>query len=153
MQFLPVAIALVLCWPVPVCGAVRGDEAKYVSGTFGGIAENTEGKLDLSGQSGMVFATKKSTKAIPYQGISALDYGQKASRRVAAAFAAGLVFKKRKHYLTVTFIDEAGKNQYAVFELAKGIVNSVVTRLETRSGKKLAFDSEDARKQFEKETK
>src|SRR5215469_5186318 len=153
MQFLPVAIAFVLCWPLVVCGAVRGDEARYVSGTLGGIDENTEGKLDLSGQFGMMFTTKKSTTAIPYQGIAFLDYGQKAGRRVAAAFAAGMVFKKRKHYLTVTFIDEAGKNQYAVFELAKGIVNSVGTRLETRSGKKLAFDSEDARKRFEKETK
>lgn len=153
MQFLPVVIAFVLCWPLSVYGAVRGDEARYVSGTLGGIAEDTEGKLDLSGQFGMMFNTKKSTSAIPYQGIASLEYGQKAGRRVAAAFAAGLVFKKRKHYLTVTFVDEAGKKQYAVFELAKGIVNSVVTRLEARSGKKLAFDSEDARKQFEKEMK
>jgi hypothetical protein len=156
MQFLLVGIAFVLCSSPPVSAAVRGNEARYVSGTLGGIAENTEGKLDVSGQFGMVFTTKRSTTVVPYKGISALDYGQKAGRRVAVALAASpaaLLFKKRKHYLTITFIDEVGTNQYAVFELAKGIVNPVVTRLETRSGKKLGFDSEETRKQFEKETK
>lgn len=153
MQFKSGAIVFILCWPMVVCGAVRGEEATYVSGTLGGIAENTAGKLDFSGQFGMMFTTKKSSKTIPYQEIASLDYGQKAIRRLPPAVGTGWVLKKRKHYITVTFIDEAGRNQYAVFELAKAIVNSVATRLQTRSGKKLAFDSEDARKKFEKETK
>ena len=156
MKLLPIGIALVSFWTVSASSAVRGDETRYVSGTLSGLAENTEGKLDISGQFGMMFTTKKSATVIPYKGISSLDYGQKAGRRVAMSFAASpaaLLFKKRKHYLTVSFVDEAGTNQYAVFELAKGIVSPVITRLESRSGKKLAFDSEETRKQFEKETK
>lgn len=150
MQFLAAGIAFVFCWSLPASGAVRGDEAKYVSGSLSGIAENSEGKLDISGQSEMIFATTKGPNtAIPYKAIASLNYGENAGRRVSVA----LLSKKRKHYLTVTFIDAAGKNQYAVFELAKGIVKSVGTYLETHSGKKLTFDSEDARKQFEKQTK
>jgi len=153
MKFRLVSIAFVLCCSLPASAAVRGDEARYVGGTLGGIAENTEGKLDVSGQLEMIFTTKRSTTLVPYKGIAALDYGEKAGRRVAVAFAASPLFKKRKHYLTITFIDEAGTKQYAVFELAKGIVNPVVRRLENSSGKKLAFATEATRKQFEKETK
>ena len=149
MRYLLAGIAFVLCLPLPASGAVRGDEVMYVGGTLRGLAEKTEGKLDITGQSGMVFTAKKSTAAIPYKGIASLAYGQKAGRAAARAFAA----KKRKHYLTVTFSDEAGMNQSVVFELAKGIVSSVVTRMESRSGKKLDFDSEEDRKQFERETK
>jgi len=156
MRCLPISIAVVLCLPLPAAGAVRGDEVMYVGGTWTGIAENTEGKVDISGQSAMVFTARKFTTVIPYQGIASLEYGEKAGRRVAASLAASpvaLLFKKRKHYITITYNDEAGSNQSVVFELAKGVVNSVVNRLETRSGKKLAFESEAARKQFEKETK
>ena len=149
MHLLPIGVSLLLYWPLLASGAVRGGEALYVSGTLSGLVENTAGRLDISGQSGMIFTAKKSTTAIPYKGIASLQYGQKADRRKAAA----LLSKKRKHYLTVTFVDEAGSNQYAVFELAKGIVKPVINRLETRSGKSLTFDSEETRKQFEKEMK
>jgi hypothetical protein len=152
MKLLPIGIALLLGWPLLVSGAVRGNEVMYVSGSLRDVAENTEGKLDVSGQLGMMFTAKKSSTAIPYKGIASLYYGEKAGRRAAVAPAA-LLAKKRRHYLTVTFVDGAGLNQYAVFELAKGIVSSVVTGLETRSGKRLTFDSEETRKQFEKETK
>jgi hypothetical protein len=155
LHFLPVGLALIFCSSL-ASGAVRGEEARYVSGSLSDVAENTEGRLDISGKFGILFNSRKSTTAIPYQGIASVYYGEKAGRRVAVSFAASpaaLMFKKRKHYLTVTYVSEEGMNQYAVFELAKGIVNSVVTRIETRSGKRLTFDSDEAKKQFEKEAK
>jgi hypothetical protein len=128
----------------------------YVGGTMMAMPEKTEGKLDLSGDSALVFMAKAGKFAIPYKGIASIEYGQKAGRRVGVALAVSpvaLFSKKRKHFVSIAFQDEQGNKQGAVFELAKGVVHSVVTTLETRSGKKVEFESEDAKKHFEKEAK
>ena len=57
-----------------------------------------------------------------------------------------LFSKKRNHFLTVTYKDNAGKEQAAVFELGKDIVRTAVKVMETRSGKDVQYQDEDARK-------
>ena len=57
-----------------------------------------------------------------------------------------LLSKKRKHYLTVEFKDESDRNQVAVIELGKNIVRSTLPIVETRSGKKVQYQNEEARK-------
>jgi hypothetical protein len=128
----------------------------YVGGTLTAISEKTEGKLDLSSDSALVFTAKAGKFTVPYKGLTSIEYGQKAGRRVGVALAVSpvaLFSKKRKHYLSIAFSDEQGNKQGAVFEVAKGMIHSVVTNLETRSGKKVEFESEEAKKHFEKEAK
>jgi len=149
-----VFLLVVLGLASPSSAAVRGKDAMYVGGTFSDIPEKTKGKFDLADETVAVFATKKNqTIRIPYKNISSLEYGQKAGRRVGAAVVVSPVLlfsKKRKHYLTVNFVDEAGKEQAAVFELSKGTVHETAGALESRSGKQIEFESEEARKHFEK---
>ena len=57
-----------------------------------------------------------------------------------------LFSKKRKHYLTIGFKDESDKDQVAVIELGKDIVRVTLPILETRSGKKVEYQDEEARK-------
>ncbi len=86
---------------------------------------------------------------IPYASIAELEYGQKAGRRVGVAIMVSpiaLFSKKRKHYLTVSYKDSASKDQAAVFELGKDIVRTTLKIVETRSGKDIQFQDEDARK-------
>jgi hypothetical protein len=93
---------------------------------------------------------------VPYAGIESIEYGQKAGRRVGAAVVVSPLFllsKKRKHYVTVGFTDTTGTRQGAVFEIAKGDVHSFVKTLSTRSGKDVEYESEDARKNLEKEAR
>lgn len=132
--------------------AVRGDQVLYVGGTITTVPEKTEGRLDTTDTIVAKFVAKKGSFQIPYQKITGLEYGQKAGRRVGVALAVSplaLFSKKRKHYLTVSFVDERGVNQGAVLEIAKGKVRSVAALLETRSGKKVEFESDEARKNFE----
>lgn len=139
-----------------VSAAVRGDEAQYVGGTLQQIPDKTEGKLDLSGTDAAVFRCKKGEFRIPYKSISSLEYGQKAGRRVGVALAISpiaLFSKKRKHFLSIAFADDSGSKQGAVFELSKGKTHSVITTLETRSGKTIEFESDEAKKHYEKEGK
>ncbi|HMF62006.1 MAG TPA: hypothetical protein VK595_16610, partial [Vicinamibacterales bacterium] len=96
------------------------------------------------------FTTKKlEPLSIPYAGITELEYGQKAGRRVGMAIMIGplaLFSKKRNHFLTVSYKDAAGKDQAAVFELGKDIVRTTLKVMETRSGKEIQFQDDDARK-------
>ena len=141
--------------------AVRGKAAKYVGGTLTGLAENTDGTFELGDAAAVFKAKKGATIAIPYKQIDSLEYGQKAGRRVGAAIGWSVVTpvlapvfllsKRRKHFLTIGFEDETGKKQGVVFELAKGIVRETLTTLETQSGKKVEYESEEARKHAEKQ--
>ena len=132
-----------------VSAAVRGDEAMYVGGTLKNVPEKTEGKLDLSNETAMRFTSKKGEITIQYAKIESIEYGQKAGRRVGVALAVSplaLFSKKRRHYVTVGFVDVDGKKQGAVFEVAKGGIRNMLATLETRSGKKVEYESEEAKK-------
>jgi len=129
--------------------AVGGHKAVYVGGTITTVKEKAEGPLDIRDDATMTFASKDGSIAIPYSAIEGLEYGQKAGRRIGVAIMVSplaLFSKKRNHYLTVSFKDAAGKDQAAVFELGKDIVRTTLAVLETRSGKKIEYQDEDARK-------
>jgi hypothetical protein len=94
--------------------------------------------------------------AIPYAQIIDLEYGQKAGRRIGAAIGysallgpAGLLAllsTKRNHYLTIGFKDADGRDQVALIELGKDIVRATIPVVETRSGKKVTYQDDDAKK-------
>lgn len=133
----------------PTSAAVRGDEVMYVGGTMSDIPDRTEGKLDLTSTTEATFDSKKGRFSFAYSKINSLEYGQKAGRRVGVALAVSPLFlfsKKRKHYLTVGFTDSAGQTQGAVLELGKKRVRAILDILETRSGKQVEYESEEARK-------
>jgi hypothetical protein len=130
--------------------AVGGDKAEYIGGTVSTLKEKAEGTLSTKAETEVVFTAKGSPPlTIPYNMIDSLEYGQKAGRRVAVAVLVSplaLFSKKRNHYLTISYKDEAGKDQAAVFELGKGIVRTTLTVLETRTGKEIEYQDEEARK-------
>lgn len=144
--------------------ALDSKGAAYFGGTvstFVAAKEPVEGILDTGSDDALRF--KASDKpyageslAIPYESIIDLEYGQKAGRRVGAAVGTAILLgplglltlfsKKRKHYLTVGFKDAQGKDQVAVMELGKDIVRSTLAIVETRSGKKIEYQDDEARK-------
>jgi hypothetical protein len=99
---------------------------------------------------------KGKTFSVPYNRIIDLEYGQKAGRRVGTAVATTVLFgpigllsllsKKRNHYLTIGFKDDADKDQVVVLELGKDIVRTTIPIVETRSGKKVEYQDDEARK-------
>jgi hypothetical protein len=132
--------------------AVDGDKAAYIGGTISGLAEKSEGKLITTDATALTFTAKKQPAVtIPYGSITELEYGQKAGRRVGVAIMISplaLFSKKRNHYLTISYNDAAGKEQAAVFELGKDIVRTTLKVIETRSGKDIKYQDDEARKSF-----
>lgn len=150
--FLILSIAL-----QPASAAVRGKKVMYVGGTVD-IEEKTKGTFDVSGDTAAQFMSNKGKLllTIPYDKVTGLEYGQKAGRRVGLSIAVSPLFlfsKKRKHFFTIYFNDQEGTEQAAVLELGKKVVGEIVTTMETRSGHEVDFESEQARKHFEKEAK
>lgn len=131
--------------------AVDGRGALYMGGTIPGLPEKTEGRLVTADET-MTFVPKKqgvTEAAIPYASVTELEYGQKAGRRVGVAVMVSplaLFSKKRNHYLTITYKDVAGKEQAAVFELGKDIVRTTLKIIETRTGKEIHFQDDEAKK-------
>ena len=135
-----------------VLSAVDSKKALYVGGTVKGLAEKTQGRLDTTNDEHLIFTPDRKGSApitIPYAAITELEYGQKAGRRVGVAIMVSplaLFSKKRNHFLTITYTDTENKEQAAVFELGKDIVRTSVKVVETRSGKDVQYQDDDARK-------
>lgn len=130
--------------------ALGSKKAEYVGGTIPGLKEMTEGRLSTESEQAITFMPEKSALlTIPYTAITGLEYGQKAGRRVAVAVLVSplaIFSKKRKHYLTITYKDAQEKEQAGVFELGKDVVRTTLTIVEVRSGKKIEYQDEEARK-------
>src|SRR5262245_15559734 len=161
-------LTLVLCLvltPIVVAAGLDSKKAAYHGGStkekdFPGITKAVEGTLNTDDEKALKFDfisnNSNKTYSIPYDQFMDIEYGQNAGRRVGAAIATGILFvplgvfmlfsKKRKHYVTIGYKDDQGKEQVAVFELGKDIVRTTLPILEARSGKKIEYQDEEAKK-------
>jgi hypothetical protein len=162
-RFIASIVVLAVALEASLAYAVDSKGAAYYGGTlttFTGAKDPVEGTLDTANEKALVFSAtdkhyKGKTFSIPYDRVIDLEYGQKAGRRVGAAVATtvllgpiglvALLSKKRNHFLTIGFKDDAGKDQVAVIELGKDIVRVTLPIVETRSGKKVEYQDEEAR--------
>jgi hypothetical protein len=142
---------LAMCAEVAFAG-LGSDKTKYVGGTVSVLKEGAEGKSSAKDEKVFVFTTdeKEGGKVeIPYDKVDSLEYGQKAGRRVGVAFVINPIFifsKKRRHFLTLGYTDADGKQQAAVFEMGKDVIRVNLASLEARTGKKIEYQDEEARK-------
>jgi hypothetical protein len=148
-RFTCVLLALLLLAELTAFAGVGSKNTQYVGGTITRIKAGSEGKSSTADENVFVFEYKKDKLTIPYSKMNGLEYGQKAGRRLGLAIAVtplALFSKKRKHFLTINFLDENDKQQAAVFELGKDVVRITLASLEARSGQKIEYQDEEARK-------
>lgn len=134
---------------LPLYAGLGSDKAMYVGGTVSTLTEKSEGKIDTSDAKAFTFECKAARLSIPYERFSSIEYGQKAGRRVGMAVAISPVLlfsKKRKHFVTIEFTDDANKSQAVVFELGKDLVRGTLAALEAKTGKKIEYQDDEARK-------
>ena len=152
------ATLVILSLAAPVV-ALDGDKAAYVGGTFApyaGLDDGLDGPLSTADPQALSLSPKgRPALVIPYANMLDLEYGQKAGRRVGLAVGLALVnpiglatlfSKKRKHYLTIGYTGADGAEQVAVLELGKDLVRTTLAIVETRSGKAVTYQDEEARK-------
>ena len=123
--------------------------AEYVGGTASKLASGVDGSIETSDSNYFAFYSKKAQVRVAYPKINLLEYGLTVNRRVALAVVISPAFmflKKRKHFLTVGYADEDGKQQALVFRVDKNDIRAMLASLEARTGVKVTFQDEEARK-------
>jgi len=147
--FFMVAVLAANAISPALLGGIPSNKAVYRGGTVAAVRENTEGAVTTTNEQYFTFAYKKGQLSVPYDHVNFLEYGQKSGRRLGLAIAVSpvlLLSKKRRHYLTINFLDEQGKQQAMVLELGKRIVRSTLASLEARTGKKIEYQDDEARR-------
>jgi hypothetical protein len=150
MRRLVAAILLLAVALPPGAIALDKEKAMYVGGTAN-VAPKSEGILATNDDTKLVFIAEKGggMVEIPWKKIDEAEYGQKVGRRVKTAIfltPLALFSKGRKHYLTISYKDKNNEMQSAVFELGKDLVRTTLTVVETRSGRKITYQDEEAAK-------
>jgi|SRR5579871_4633129 len=130
-------------------GLQAQSHAEYIGGTAAQLSSGNAGSIEVADNAYFAFYSKKAQVRVPYERINLLEYGQKVDRRLAMAIIISPVFllsKRRQHFLSIGYTDDDGKQQALIFKVAKGGVRSTLVSLEARTGLKVQFQDEEARK-------
>jgi len=149
LTFFLVVVFLANAISPALLGGIPSRKAVYRGGTVAALAADTEGSLTTTDDNQFYFDHGKGRFAVPYENVNFLEFGQKAGRRLGLALAFGLpilLSKKRRHFLTINYLNEQGKQQAMVLELGKNIVRSTLASLEARTGKRVEYQDDEARK-------
>ena len=134
---------------LPVAAAEPGIKVQFVGGTVSGITAKMNFRLDLTGAETLLFHLANKELGISYQKINTVEYGQSVSRRYAEAVLISpllLLSKSRKHFVTIGYVDQEGKQQALVFRVEKSDIRSVLAGLEARTGRRIEYLDGEARK-------
>jgi len=130
-------------------GGLGSDKTAYIGGTENQVKDGSEGQSSAKDEKMFLFEYKGGKIEIPYEQVNDLEYGQKAGRRLGLALTISpwlLLSHKRRHFLTVGWKDSQDKQHAAVLELGKSIVRTTSVTLEARTGKKVEYEDDEARK-------
>jgi hypothetical protein len=108
-----------------------------------------DGQIHTTHRTNFYFTARKRTLAVPYERINLIEYGQSVSRRYVTAVLISPLFllsKSRKHFLTLGYQDEDGEQQALVFRVDKNSIRPILASLEARTGVKVTYQDEEARK-------
>lgn len=130
-------------------GGPSGAAAEYVGGTLAGVAAGSSGSVVTTDPVSFVFQSSHGAVRVPYERINLIEYGQKVDRRLWEAVVISpllVLSKKRAHFLAVGFEGEDGRQQAMLFRVEKGAIMAVLVSLEARTGRKVSYMDEEARK-------
>ena len=140
---------IILLAPSKPVAASDAPHAEYVGGTADSIHNKTAGNIVISPGEHMEFRFHQSAVRIDYAKINLLEYGQKVDRRYAMALLVSPMFllsKSRQHFLTIGYTDEENRQQALVLRVGNGEIRSVLASLEARTGLRVQFQDNEARK-------
>lgn len=145
--FAFVALVALVC--ASLSARSLGGRAEYVGGTIIQIPAGCQGTVQAIDEKFFVFYSGKASWRVPYDKINLVEYGEKVDRRYIAAVLVSPLFllaKKRQHFLTVGYSDEEDRQQAMIFKIDKNDIRATLVSLEARTGRKVEFQDDDARK-------
>jgi len=140
---------LVALWALLPGIVLAQSKAQYVGGTVPQMNIGAEGSIQVDDDRYFAFYSKKAHVRVDYGQINLIEYGQPVSRRIAIAVFISPLFmlsKSRKHFLTVGYMADDGKQQALVFRVNKSDIRTTLVSLEARTGLKVEYQDPEARK-------
>lgn len=136
-------ILLAVLTSAAALAASRSETTTYVDGNITGVSPNSGGTLVFSDEKAMFFRTGLSNVAVPYSGISKVELGAvKETSHDVPLYKVWALHKRfngsnktETQLLIVNFKNEEGEDKAMTLELAKPAVDTVLSTLETRTGK------------------
>ena len=142
-----------ICWlligGISLTAAEPGVKAQFMGGTLAGVSAKSGARLDLTSSEALAFRCGTVELRIPFQKINTLEYGQTVSRRYAAAALISpvlLLSKSRRHFVTIGYLDGESRQQALVLRVEKGDIRWVLASLEARTGRRVDYQDDEARK-------
>jgi hypothetical protein len=132
-----------------ITAAEPGVKAQFIGGTLAGVSAKSSLHIDLTGTEALRLWAAKTEFTVAYAKINTIEYGQNVSRRYAAAILISpllLLSKTRKHFVTLGYTDAEGQQQALVFRVDKGDIRSILAGLEARTGRRVEYQDDEARK-------
>ena len=148
-----VLLAVVITLPL---FAVSKNEATYINGTTTAILKDASGTIQTEDRAALVFHWESDKGfgdwSLPYEKIVTVSYGQQVGRGLGSNIALGvstlgtvpILSKKRRHFVTLAFVDSEGEHQTATFEVGKDAIRNLLSMLEVRTHKKVIYLDADA---------
>jgi len=146
LLFVPKRLPMLMLGAAALFGQAK---VEYIGGTASQIPVGASGAITVSDSHYFAFYSRKSNVRVAYDKVNLLEYGQTVGRRLDLAIIispAFLLVKKRKHFLTVGYTDEEGKQQALVFRVDKNDIRATLASLEARTGQRVTYQDEEARK-------
>jgi hypothetical protein len=116
--------------------AVEDGEVVYIGGTVAALKAGTLGNLDTTSPTALTLEYSGNKLAIPFARIDSFEYSQRLARHlgVLPTIAVGLVKQRqRKHFMRISYHDEANTSQVAVFEVPKQAPRTLLAVLQVRA--------------------
>ncbi|HXE05013.1 MAG TPA: hypothetical protein VN579_03430 [Bryobacteraceae bacterium] len=126
-----------------------GSRVTYAGGTMPGVKARSDLRIDVLEDNNLKVSGRGSSFTIPYHDINTLEYGLHVSRRYVEGALISPVFlvaKKRTHFLTIGYTDASGNQQAMILEVGKGEIRPLLVSLEARTGRRVEYQDEEARK-------
>ncbi len=146
---VPVSACALWLMAASLPAADLGARAQLTGSTLPDLPLKCDLRIDMTGEQEVLFITRALTLHVPYDKVNTLEYGQHVSRRYAAAVLISplmLLSKSRKHFVTLGYTDAFGRQQAIVFQVHKSDVRAVLAGLEAKTGRRVEYNDDEARK-------
>ena len=115
-------VACVVLFLSICCMAVEQGQVRYLGGTLDNSKVGAVGRLDLSAPRSITYESGKSHFTIPYDLIVSYQYNEEVTHHlgVLPSIAVGLLkHRQHRHVFTISYLNDQGSKEIAVFEVSK----------------------------------
>jgi len=126
-----------------------GNRVLYVGGTVAGVPSHSSAQIDVRDENTLSLHLRDKAISVAWSDVSNIEYGLHVDRRYLEAILISPLFlmaKKRTHFLTIGYVDAERRQQAVVLEVNKGDIRQLLVSLEARSGRRVEYQDDEARK-------